>query len=208
MTTTMRTGTQVFAEVQARTNADGTQVAVSTEMSGLGAFEVRMVDGTYYMQLPGSGWVSVDLGDAAGPFADALGDLAAQDPRAPFDALRDVSSEVAEVGREDVGGVATTRYRLTLDVQELLGDATLPGGAPQLGTTDLDVWVDDEGLLRRMSYGLDDPAAGELVIDVVIAYEDVTVEAPPADDVTSFDEQLQMDPGAFAELFEGMLGGD
>ncbi len=52
MTTTMRSGTQVFAEVQARTNADGTQVAVTTDMSGLGAFEVRMVDGTYFMQMP------------------------------------------------------------------------------------------------------------------------------------------------------------
>ena len=211
MATTMRSETREFANVDARTNADGTQVAVRTDLGGLGSFEVRIVDGAYYVQLPsggGSDWLSAELGEAAEPFAAALGELAAQDPRAPFDALRDISSEVDEVGREDVDGVPTTRYRLDLDVAELLGGATLPGGAPQQGTTELDVWVDDEGFLRRMNYELSDPAAGGLVVDVVIDYDDVTVEAPPADAVTSFDEKLRMDPGAFAELFEGMLGGD
>lgn len=96
--------------------------------------------------------------------------------------------EVREVGRDQVRGVATTRYRASIDrdrVRALAQEQTsavLPAQALELVSGgSADVWLDDDGLPRRLVVALD--ADG---MEVTFAFEmfeygaDVRVAAPPA----------------------------
>lgn len=198
---TMRTTTAVgdtASEITTLSNADASRVSIVADVPGMGQLEARGVDGTFYLRLPGmpglpSGaeWVSLAPGDAGGPFAGAMDQLVDQDPRLPFDALTDLSSEVTEVGRGDVEGVPVTQYRVAVDVAALAGpDAP----AVMSGSADLDVWVDDEGFIRRFRYELDGdtidmPSASVVIDSTVLSYDDpVDVEAPPAGATVPFAE--------------------
>lgn len=198
---TMRTTTTVgesTSEITTRSNADASRVSVLADVPGMGQLEARGVDGTFYLRLPAVPgqpgdveWVSLAPGDSGGPFAGAMDQLVDQDPRLPFDALTDLSSAVTEVERSEVEGVPVTQYRLTVDVAALAGP-----DAPSVmdGSADLDVWVDDEGFIRRFRYELDGetidmPAASVVIDSTVLSYDDpVDVEAPPADATVPFAE--------------------
>jgi hypothetical protein len=85
--------------------------------------------------------------------------------------LRDASQETRRVGEEDVRGVGTVRYRLEVDCEqaELFDcDGT---------TTPVDVWVGDDGLVRRIS--LEESGSG--TIEFYDFGIDVAIEAPPAE---------------------------
>lgn len=100
--------------------------------------------------------------------SEALGDLLQGDasgagmsasPTQQLDALEDASYQVAEVGPERVNGVATTHYRALIDVRKLneqLRDEVdgefeqlLEQSADEISSATVDVWIDDQGLLRR-----------------------------------------------------------
>jgi hypothetical protein len=126
-------------------------------------------------QLPaGKSWLKLDLGrigKTMGVDLDALVQLNQGDPSQALNYLRGTSDEVEEVGEEEVRGVDTTHYRADVDLEraleqsleaipedqhaavraavqrmiELTGTRTLP----------MDVWVDDEGLARRIAMSTD-----------------------------------------------------
>jgi hypothetical protein len=91
------------------------------------------------------------------------------DPIGPLDLLGRRAIEVGAVGREDVRGVGTTHLRASL---ALVGD--MPDGAtgPSAGSLEgrlqaagaevlpIDVWVDDESVVRRLEVSLDEALAG------------------------------------------------
>lgn len=91
--------------------------------------------------------------------------------------LRAASSETERVGEEDVRGSSTVRYRLTVDCE--LADLECEGAAL------VEVWIDDDGLVRRI--GLDDDS-GTGTFEFFDFGADVDVEPPPADEVVSEDE--------------------
>lgn len=164
------------------------QGEVPKELSDPDAWKIEMVvDGTnVFMRVPfldsqlqGKHWVGGDVKEMAlgqGQSID-LGSLAATDPRAALDALEAVSGPLEVVGREDVRDVETTHYRTTLDPAGLK-DA-LEGAAGDTGSSDLlsglteamaqvdlsevpiDVWVDDEGLLRKYVIDLEIEQGGQ-----------------------------------------------
>jgi hypothetical protein len=131
-----------------------------------------IVDGdTIYMRIPafeqqiGAAWVTAAIDD---PAADQLGG-ATNDPSAMLDTLRGVSDDVEEVGSEDVRGVETTHYSATIDIEQALEELPpderdrLEGQLDALGGGDLpvDVWIDDDGLVRRMEMTLDELVAAD-----------------------------------------------
>jgi hypothetical protein len=100
--------------------------------------------------------------------SEALGDLLQGDasgagmsasPTQQLDALEDASYQVAEVGPERVNGVATTHYRALIDVDKLTEqfrdevdgefEELLERSADDISSATVDVWIDDQGLLRR-----------------------------------------------------------
>ena len=136
---------------------------------------------TMYLRAPlfdligGGGWVSLAAADL-GATGDGGLDLGSYDPVQLLEALRGVAGEPEVVGTEPVRGVETTRYSATADVAQALEAvpeeqrARLEAQLDQLGDTTIpiDVWVDGDGLPRRVrvdmaaSYaakGLDDARA-------------------------------------------------
>lgn len=174
-------------------------------------------------------WVSFDTAEAldgSGLSDETLSDLQEQaDPSSYLAFLRQASDDIEEVGSDTIRGTETTHYAGTLDlaatlddlspeIEELLDDALPNEGAGSLGgifeTLGLDevpfeVWIDDEGRMRKMAIvmdlsemfeelgaGSDDlPAgfSGEMQMDLEL-YDygvEVDVEAPPASDVEQLD---------------------
>jgi hypothetical protein len=163
-----------------------------------------------YLRLPaiddrlpaGKTWVRGTAGDVkAGGFSfKELDSFTQNDPRDVLAALRDVSGDVETVGTEDLRGVETTHYRAHLDPAELAKEAARknPGAtslfdrvAGQSGVTDvpLDVWIDADGLVRKVSLDLDAPDASGQAGHASLAFElwdygeAVAIDVPPASEV-------------------------
>ncbi|MFE1034512.1 hypothetical protein ACFW40_21770 [Streptomyces sp. NPDC058807] len=172
----------------------------------------RVIDQVLYQKVPGQKapggkpWIRIDLEKVAGQ--QGLGNQQVGDPaRTAAYAKAITDKDVTKVGTEKVGGVSTTHYKVSADVSKL------PGGdrmSQQLGPTlPMQVWVDDEGRLRRQQVDmtLKAPASGsakpegsssaqQLKMSTVIQFSDfgteVNAEAPPADQVADMtDKALQ-----------------
>ncbi len=156
-------------------------------------------------ELPdGKTWVkgnAKELSQSGTTGLDQAGSLSGIDARDVFGLLEGVSGTIESVGSEDVRGVTTSHYRATLDPAKLT--ALVPadqreslGGvdeaAKQAGLDELpiDVWVDGEGRVRKLSIDLDAKLPGSeeslqasLVIEVYDYGMPLELELPPADQV-------------------------
>jgi hypothetical protein len=155
------------------------------------------------------GWLSLratDLSSDAGSLG--LG-AAASDPTKILESLRGVTSEPEVVGQEDVDGVETTHYRATLSLADALAEvpesqrAEVEAALGQLGRVGdaevpVDVWIDGEGLPRRMTLDMGaafGAIAGEAVgatmtIELFDYGQPVDIAIPPADEVTPFSDVM------------------
>lgn len=129
------------------------------------------------------------------------------DPTQLLAALLSLEGPVSESGPEQVRGVTTTRYSTTVDYQEYLEQAEAGATDPALdalmgtvtGTNSdrrVDVWIDEENLVRRQQVKLDEGRSGGVYVQDYFDFgvqSDVAV--PPrsrAYDLTPrFIEQLQ-----------------
>jgi hypothetical protein len=175
-----------------------------------------IVDGVvFYMKfpaltslLPGTKeWIKFDLatlGEAEGFDLAQLQQLNQGDPTAILEYLR-ATGDVEEVGAEEVDGVETTHYQATVDldraVQQAPADvrdqvqAQIDQIKASSGLTELpiDVWIDGDGLPRKLAYDMTIEAEGQEVHTVLeMVFTDYGVEVdvtpPPADQVTDFAE--------------------
>lgn len=98
-----------------------------------------------FLQLPeGKQWVKANVGEHDRAEDGVFGSLfSGADPTSALDRLRQEGATVEQVGREEVRGVPTTRYRFHLDEAPAASD----GHHGLAG----EVWVDDEGRLRRVT---------------------------------------------------------
>jgi hypothetical protein len=166
--------------------------------------EVRAVDSTLYIRVPSAllmwlpamkPWVAVRGERSLDAFG--LGELQ-QDPGQLLGLLRSSSTSVTKAGTAVVRGVETTRYTARLDLTKALEAsagrlglseserAELRRAAGELRrrsnqqTLPVVVFVDDEGLVRRLTLG----GEGERVsVDFWDFGADVDVQAPPDSDV-------------------------
>jgi hypothetical protein len=174
-----------------------------------------IVDGkTAYMRFPafaselpeGKTWVKLDTKDGLkttqGLGLSGLDDFTNGDPRELLDVLESVSGEVETVGTEELRGTPTTHYRATVDLTELdrftpksggqdLGDM-IDKALEQTGLSEMpfDVWLDDEGLIRKVAANLSiEPPGQSEKAEAGLSFElfdyglEVDVTPPPADQV-------------------------
>lgn len=113
---------------------------------------------------------------------DSLANLS---PERLFALLRAASRDTERVGEEDVRGSSTVRYRLTVDC----GHAILECD----GTAPVEVWIDDEGFVRRI--GLVDDS-GTATFEFFDFGADVDIHAPPADEVVDENEVFTSESGS------------
>ena len=180
-----------------------------------GGIEVRTVDGAAYVKMPeslgavlgGGKWLKTpDLG--ANSVVPGLGQ---SDPTQFLAYLETVSSNVTKVGPDTIRGVETTHYKATLDLGKAVDRAKVPAslrddlrklltkGDGTASAIPVDVWVDADGLARRVKMQLDLSAFGgsglgasggastiSMSMDLYDFGVPVHVEAPPAGDIQEF----------------------
>lgn len=197
----------------------GAASSMTMEMPGMGGFEMRQVENTIYMKVPeefaaqtsgAEPWVEMDL-DAVSRQQGSVNlrqmqSGVAHDPTDQLEYLRGVSESVEKVGKEQVRGTQTTRYRATIDLKkaaaqddpeareaydetiEMLGASKLP----------VEVWLDGQNRIRRLAMNLTVPvpenaaspnaSRGDATMrtQTVAEYYDfgvpVDVQAPPSEE--------------------------
>jgi hypothetical protein len=170
----------------------------------------------YYMKFPegveelrplGDKWLKLDLAKVDEETAVDLGALqqANQNPAQLMQFLRGASDDIEELGQEDVRGVEATHYRATVDFDAVIDqtaeigelsdemreqlEAEIERMKSQTGleTLPVDVWLDEENVVRRMRMDLSFPVEGEqmgmdMTMDFFDFGVDVNVAPPPAEE--------------------------
>jgi hypothetical protein len=204
------TANGVLGDHAADVTADLSDVLGAAGLSGTsGSAELRFLqeggDPVVYLsapflssRLPGApAWIRLDLQQASEAMGKDLNGLlaqAGQNPAQVLDMLR-ASGEVVEVGTETVNGESTTHYRATIDLakaaDQLGPDAQAmlkrlsAAGAPT--TFPVDVWIGDDGLVRRVvldeSFSANGQSGGaKVTLDLSDYGTPVDVTAPPSAD--------------------------
>ena len=196
--------------------------AMTLDLGGLGAaigadaLDVVFVHNVVYYHLPagtlpaGKEWMRIDvrtLADASGVDFQQLAQASQSDPAQYLRWLQAAGDEVEEVGEATVRGVEATQYGASVDLADLAGavdpevrEATrlwAEALREQLGVDEVptDVWIDEDGLVRRIRQRYD-LRVGERKVRTEIAMElfdfgvEVDVEAPPADAVVDLGDLL------------------
>jgi hypothetical protein len=171
-----------------------------------------------YMKMDGliDGWIKMD-------YAELLGDSAAQqlmggtnsnDPAAMLEQLRGTADSVEEVGSSEIRGVQTTHYRAMVDANKALeelralaGDDGVADEMIELAASmyktpyAVDVWIDADNLVRRMSFTLETTGEGStpgmagLKTTMTMDYFDygkpVDIAIPDDSDVTDWSDYME-----------------
>ena len=154
-------------------------------------------------QLPsGKTWIKASEGEAkVGGFDfHQLESFSSSDPRELLDVLRSLSGDLETVGTEELRGVETTHYRAVVDPVELAKGAASAGQAADglfdqltaqsgIGAVPLDVWIDANGLVRKLSMKVSatdqasQAGAATTSFELWDYGETVDIELPPASQV-------------------------
>jgi hypothetical protein len=171
--------------------------------------KVAMVlnDQAMYMQFPGLAeetggkhWMRLDLATLGegNPFAAMAEQFRDADPSKNVEFLEGVK-DVTTLGTEDVRGVATTHYKVTIDLKQAINDvpeslrATVTEALSQMGGDGMlpgEVWLDDDGLPRRFVYDMSlpvgnggAPAVLHFSMEMFDFGQPVSVTTPPDNEV-------------------------
>ena len=130
-------------------------------------------------------------------------------PTQQLDYLRSVSGDLKELGKETVGGVETTHYRGTVDLEEYVKlvpedqRARVRKTIQQLETSmggrssyPVDVWVDSSDRVRRMAFDMKvDTPQGTATTSMQMDFSDfgapVHVDLPAKSQTMDFDQLTQ-----------------
>ncbi|GAA1081715.1 DUF6612 family protein [Nocardiopsis composta] len=145
----------------------------------------------------GSGWMRMDLGEMG------MSNAGSQDPLSEVEKLL-AAEDVQESGSEEVNGVGTTRYSGSYSAAEAaskIGDEQLAQQAEQvysqmgIESVDFEVFVDDDGLPRRVTSNAGDTL--ESTIDFLTFNEPVDIQYPSPDQITDMGDMGGLDTGGF-----------
>ena len=176
---------------QARFGDDG--VAMKASGTGAQAMEMILLDKAMYMKSAALGtgdkWLKIDLSDPNSLFG-MIGK--ATDPEAMFKAMQS-PKKLELIGSEEVDGVETNHYRITMDPTSYLEAMEFPAAMADMLPKELvtEMWVDADNLPRKFAQTIEVKAAGggqSTASNTEGTYSDfgtdVDIEAPPADQVT------------------------
>lgn len=176
---------------QARFSDDGMEMKASS--TGAQTMELILLGQAMYMKSAelgtGDSWIKIDLSDPNSLFG-MIGK--ATDPEVMFKAMQS-PKKLELVGTEDVDGVATHHYRITMDPSQYLAAMEFPAAMADMLPEELvtEMWIDADNLPRKFTQTIEVPsAAGGAATSSTTegTYSDfgtdVEIEAPPADEVT------------------------
>jgi hypothetical protein len=176
---------------EARYSDAGMEMKASS--TGAQAMELILLGKAMYMKSAqlgtGDKWVKIDLSDPNSLFG-MIGK--ATDPEVMFKAMES-PKKLELVGSEDVDGVATNHYRITMDPTQYLEAMNFPAAMADMLPEELvtEMWVDADDLPRKFAQTIEVPSASggagtsSTTEGTYTDYgTDVEIEAPPADQVT------------------------
>lgn len=181
--------------------------AAEVDLHVLG-IDMQMVtaDDVVYLKaaILGTDWYRLDPSESAGGGGvSSLFTNGFADPAQQFTLLKDAATDVTTVGAEQVNGEQTTHYRATIDVTKAAKEEGADSqelqrlGETGITTLPVDVWVDGNGRIARLSlvYAAPSSAEGQLAgakVSVKVDYLDygnsVDIQTPPASQVKDFSE--------------------
>lgn len=184
-------GQEMAMTGEARFGDDGIEMKASS--SGAQSMEMILLSQQMYIKSPDMGtgdkWLKIDLSDPNSLFG-MIGK--ATDPEVMFKAL-EAPKKLELIGTEDVDGVATNHYRITLDPSQYVKAMELPAQMTDMLPDELvtEMWVDADNLPRKFAQTIEIPAVGggEATTSTTEGTysdfgTDVEIEAPPASQVT------------------------
>jgi hypothetical protein len=202
---------EVVSETTGLGDMAGTMFEGTTTLPGFGSAGYRLVDGIAYIEVPGlpdgATWLAISIEELSAQTGIDYG--VQQDPTSMLSALESLGGEVSEVGTEDIAGVSTTHYRVATTAEELIAqsvdsgvvqDEALAATEAFTGPVELDVWIDADGLVRRMTYTLSiEPGTpGMPVSEFAFEFEfsdygaPLDVVAPPPETVISMADAMSV----------------
>ena len=145
---------------QARFSDAGVEMKAAS--TGAQAMEMILVGQAMYMKSPdlgaGDKWLKIDLSDPDSMFG-MIGK--ATDPEVMFKAM-EAPKKLELVGSEDVDGVETNHYRITLDPTQYLKAMDFPAAMADMLPKEMvtEMWVDADNLPRKFAQTMEVPAVG------------------------------------------------
>jgi len=182
----------------------------------LGEMEFRQVGdrayarGGFFGLMLGSetAWISMPADDGAD--FEAGFESAPTDPHDVLASYEGAAATVENLGDESVNGLRATHYRVLVDATKLMEERSpdevaefAQSGLPVIGDLPIELWITEEGYLVRMNLEIDGSGAEsidgqfetmKLTFDMYDINGPVTIEKPPAGDVTPIEE---LDIGSF-----------
>ena len=170
-------------------------------------FELRTDGKTIWMKVPGQPagakpWVAFPLSAVPGA-SPGIGMFGPGQATGFLDALRGVGTDIKDLGEEDVNGVHTHHYGVTVDVHDALEQvpedqrAQAEAGLSMLGVNEMpmEVWLSSDGLPIRtvFSFGGTSQFNVAMQMDLTDFGVPVHVEPPPADQVQTFDNLTELE---------------
>jgi hypothetical protein len=153
-------------------------------------------------ELPdGAEWVRLDLAEITETAGVDITQFQSTDPTSGLAMLEGATDDLEEVGSEEVRGESTTHYRATIDLEAAYEDAdavtdpeAFEAFIDEFGDEpiDVEVWIDDEGRVRRQAWVQPMPADGEMEITLEMFDfgEPVDIEVPDEADSVDITELL------------------
>jgi lipoprotein LprG len=161
-----------------------------------GDVSMMLVDGVMYLpEEPGSDkYMQIDLTDGSNPMGALFSQIFSQaSPSATTLALEGAIEDFRPVGSEEIDGVMTTHYTVTVNTQKVLAETmgeellsmAQSSGTALPETMTYDFWVgDDDNLPRRMRT---DAMGMSMTIDFTAWGEPVDIQAPSEDQLSDKD---------------------
>lgn len=194
------TGKSRSGQLSMKVSSNGRDVPVDTIITG----------NTFYMRSPvfaqvlsqDKQWIKLDLVALAQQRGVDLSSLLDASPT-PANALAylEGARDVEKVGTNTVGGVKTTHYKVTVDLERAAAHAKGTErqslrrviSQSKLRTLPLEVWIDGKDYIRRVSY--EEHAGRQQAAHVTMELHDfgspVSIKPPPSDSVIDLQEALQ-----------------
>ncbi|WP_338538804.1 LppX_LprAFG lipoprotein [Janibacter terrae] len=113
----------------------------------------RLVDGQYYLEQPPK-WVRVAKGSGNPLVEQTLDQVNLLSMRSQLDAFVAGVEKAGTKGEEDVDGTTTTHYTAQVDTDKAFAELGMERGDGVPETVVYDVWLDEDDLIRKMSFDL------------------------------------------------------
>jgi hypothetical protein len=159
-------------------------------------------------ELPGGkAWVKLDLSELGKSEGIDLGQLTSGGQLQPNDLLGMLEGEGAKVqtvGPATIDGVATTHYRVTIDLAKALESSGLTSPmlkdlAGRVKTASGNVWIGKDGLVRRVQFAYGVPRKAMRIAMTMDLYDygaQISVAAPPSSAVFDATQLAQQGLGS------------